>query len=152
MVPGVLSVLELALGHDVLLEFRQRGEVVVNRLREKVGDEFEWDDYFSDREAQEILAHLLIALSSTFEDYKRRRAWAIDVIDTNLQHKKTAEDDFDWEFGEAHFQTLVEAMFQPLAGAMDSAEKRIAFANAFGEEKMESLRLFLENANLLSTS
>jgi len=149
IVPSLLSLLELALGADVLTDYRQQGQVIVDRVREVSGEEFEWEDYFDDGEAQMLLAKVLIDLALSFDDYEKRRDWVLQVINTALQHEQVGGDDIEqWTFEEIHFRGLVEALFRPILAATADAEKRIAFATAFGQEQMNSISAFLESAGL----
>ena len=88
VLPGLLIVLELAVGSDLQRSFQERSRTIVERLREEYGSEFEWDDYYSDRDAQEMLASVLIALARSFADYGKRKEWAIDVIKLTLPREK----------------------------------------------------------------
>lgn len=147
IVPGLLSVLELALGADVLTEYRQTGQDIVDRVLEATGDEFEWEDYFDDGEAQMLLAKVLIDLAVSFDDYEKRRDWVLQVINTALQHEQVADGEVEnWAFEEIHFQGLVEALFRPIMAATVDADKRIAFATAFGQAQLDSISDFLESA------
>jgi len=149
LVPGLLTLMELALGADVLNGYRAEGEVIVGRVREAKGDEFEWEDYFEDDEAQILLAKVLIDLMLSFDDYEKRRDWVLQVINTGLQHDKVGDDNIKaWVFEEAHFRALVSALFRPIMAATADAEKRIAFATAFGQEQLNSVVEFLESAGL----
>ncbi len=150
IVPGMLSVLELALGADVLKTFQAEAQDIVDRLRETNAEEFEWEDLFADRAAQSLLARLLVDLSISFEDYGRRKMWAIDIINKSMQHDRLDPEDGEyWEFAEVHFHTMIGGLFVPLIAVTDSADKRIEFAAAFGTEKMEAVRDFLQSAALL---
>jgi len=152
VVPGLLNLLDLALGVDVLNDYRGKGEVIVTRIRETTGEEFEWEDYFEDGEAQILLAEVLIKIALTFDDYGKRLDWALDVINKALQREYSAADGVEhWSFEEVHFRTLLNAMFRPIAAATADAEKRIAFANAFGQAQMNTVTVFLESAGLNQT-
>ena len=149
IVPPLLTLLDLTLGVDVLNEYRSRGAEIVARVREHTGDEFEWEDYFEDTEAQILLAEVLIKIALSFDDYGKRIAWILDVINKALQRNFSAEEDIEhWTFEEIHFQTLARAMFRPIMAATSDAEKRIAFAAAFGQEQMSSVTEFLKGAGL----
>jgi hypothetical protein len=148
-VPGLLNLLELALGIDVLNDYRGQGQKIVNRIREDIGDEFEWEDYFDDDEAQVLLAKVLVALALSFDDYQKRRDWVLQVINTALQHEQVADDSVEhWTFEEVHFRALINALFRPIMAATADAEKRIAFAAAFGLEQLNSVTSFLDSAEL----
>jgi hypothetical protein len=150
IVPGLLTVLQLALGSDVLQEARDKGEVIVGRLREKHGDEFEWEDYFDDVEAQGLLAKVLIELAVSFQDYDRRLSWAVDVLNTALEHETKIDNSLaHWTFETVHFRSLALALFRPILEVTATAEGRIAFASAYGEDKLGAARTFFESARLV---
>ncbi|MBT3787144.1 MAG: hypothetical protein HOC33_16100 [Alphaproteobacteria bacterium] len=150
IVPGLLTVLQLALGTDVLQEARDKGEVIVKRLREKHGDEFEWEDYFDDTDAQGLLAKVLVELAVSFVDYDRRLAWAVDVLNTALEHETKVDNSVPhWVFETVHFRTLSLALFRPIIEVTATAEGRIAFSSAYGEDKMIAARTFFERARLV---
>lgn len=149
VVPGLLTLLELALGVDVLNKYRDQGQVIVDRVRETTGDEFEWEDYFEDDEAQLLLARVLMELALTFDDYQKRRDWVLQVINTALQRERVSDESLkQWTFEEMHFRSLVNALFRPIMAATADAEKRIAFATAFGQEQLNSVRAFFESAEV----
>jgi hypothetical protein len=149
IVPGLLTVLQLALGIDVLQTARDKGEVIVQRLREKHGDEFEWEDYFDDPDAQSLLANVLVELAISFKDYDRRLNWAVDVLNTALEHEVKADaTQTHWAFETVHFRTLALALFRPLLEVTATAEGRIAFASSYGEDRLNAMRTFFESARL----
>jgi hypothetical protein len=149
IVPGLLNVLQLALGTDVLQEARDKGEVIVGRLREKQGEEFEWEDYFDDVEAQGLLAKVLVELAVSFQDYDRRLSWAVDVLNTALEHETKIDNSLQhWVFETVHFRSLALALFRPILEVTATAEGRIGFASAFGEDKLTAARTFFESARL----
>ena len=150
IVPGLLSVLQLALGTDVLQDARDKGEIIVQRLRGHHGDEFEWEDFFEDSDAQALLANVLIELAVSFEDYDRRMNWAVGVLNSALEHEVKADSSVPhWTFESVHFRTLAGALFRPLLEVTESADGRIAFASAYGEDKLNAMRSFFEQARLV---
>jgi hypothetical protein len=150
IVPGLLTVLQLALGTDVLQDARDRGGQIVATIREEKGNEFEWEDYFDNPEAQGLLANVLVEFAVSFQDFERRRSWAIDVLNSSLEHEVKADGNLDhWVFESVHFRTLAQALFLPILEVTASADGRIAFASAYGEDKLAAVREFFEGARLV---
>ncbi len=142
---GLFHALELAIGNGPLRDYRQHCTDVVERLRATLGDGFEWDDYFNDSEAQEILIDVLIDLSRSFADFDRRKEWFIDLINKGMTGDEGGAQKAapDWRFGARHFTTFCAGFFRPLAEAMMIDLDRERITKRFGSPELDSIKAFL---------
>jgi hypothetical protein len=67
-----------------------------------------------------------------------------------LEHETKVDNTLPhWVFETVHFRTLSLALFRPIIEVTATAEGRISFSSAYGEDKMIAARTFFERARLV---
>lgn len=144
ILPGFLSALQQMLGPVLLEQYQNRCRELVRIIQTAHGNEFEWEDVYTDPTSQVIVNDVLVHISKHFSDFERRRAWLINVIISEMPLGEDAAER-DWFFGEAEFRMLMTALFRPLRKQMDSAEGRQRIKDRYGTVAFELLTdLFAE--------
>jgi hypothetical protein len=95
---------------------------VLDEMREKTGDAFAWETYYSDPRTQTIFWRVLVRIAQSFKRFEARRDWFLRI----MQHKQTSVslapnkyvqlgDGLDVaQFGKDEFLNLFESLFAPV--------------------------------------
>lgn len=144
ILPGFLSALQQMLGPVLLEQYQNRCRELVRIIQTAHGNDFEWEDVYTDPTSQVIVNDVLVHISKHFADFERRRTWLIGVIASEMP---LGEDpvERDWCFREAEFNMLMTALFRPLRKQMEGAEGQQRIKDRYGTIACELLAdLFAE--------
>ena len=144
VVPGFLSSLQQMLGPVLLEQYQNRCRELVRIIQTARGNDFEWDDVYTDPTSQVIVNDVLVHISKHFADFERRRTWMVGVIAGEMS---LGEDpvERDWCFREEEFHMLVTALFKPLRRQMHTNEGQQRIKDRYGAIACEMLHdLFAE--------
>lgn len=76
--------------------------MIVGRLREDLGDSFDWENVYADRDGRMLALDALVGIAVQFEDFERRSEWIIDLINGHLTSATDSDRaDAGWEMGPA---------------------------------------------------
>jgi hypothetical protein len=138
VVPGFLSALQQMLGPVLLEQYQNRCRELVRIIQTARGNDFEWQDVYTDPTSQVIVNDVLVHISKHFSDFKRRQKWMIGVIADEMS---LGEDpvERDWTFRDDEFHMLVQALFKPLRKQMEGREGRQRIKDRYGTVACEML-------------
>lgn len=117
ILPGFVSAIQQMLGPVLLEQYQTRCRELVRIIQVARGNDFDWDDVYTDPTSQVIVNDVLVHVSKHFANLPRRRDWMVDVIVANLPLGED-ETERSWTFGHAEFHLLMEALFRPLRNQM----------------------------------
>jgi hypothetical protein len=148
MLPGLFKAIIEIVGTRTLEDFDRQCVTIVERLRDGLGDDFEWDDFFDDAEARQVLIRILADLAHSFDDYARSREGFIGVVNKDYLGSEDGERPGvpEWRFDENRFATFARYFFVPLVEAMASGEERAGIASRFDDAALDQIENFLERA------
>ena len=121
-------------------EWNDACAAIVEELREKLGEAFTWDDYYTDPRARTIFWRVLVRIAQAFKRFDARREWLFRI----MQHKQTSislapnkyvkvGDGHDVaQFTKADFLTVFDNLFAPVRGL--SFEQALRFEQTVGVE------------------
>ncbi|MDH5410236.1 MAG: hypothetical protein OEY16_02520, partial [Alphaproteobacteria bacterium] len=144
VLPGFLSALQQMLGPVLLEQYQNRCRELVRIIQTARGNDFEWEDVYTDPTSQVIVNDVLVHISKHFSDFKRRRTWLIGVIAGEMS---LGEDpvERDWIFREDEFHLLMTALFKPLRRQMETDDGQQRIKDRYGAIACELLAdLFAE--------
>ena len=147
MLPGFFLAMNLMLGDDVIEDYQARCRAIIERLQEKSGDAFEWDDAYDDPEADRVTLDSVAAMASYFGDLEKRTAWFLGIINDNLAPPNTAregEDSATWQFTEEGFHHFLAALFADVRQTMTTEGGRLTITKSHGGEACAALWDILE--------
>ena len=127
MLPGLFKAIVQAVGIRTLEDFDHDCTIIVNRLRKEAETDFEWDDFFNDREARRVLINILADLAHSFENFGQCRESFISAV--NNDELSGSSGGPEWRFDEKQFSTFARYFFVPLIEAMVSDEERAYVAD-----------------------
>ena len=147
ILPGFFLAMNLMLGDDVIEDYQARCRAIIERLQEKSGDAFNWDDAYDDPEADRVTLDSVAAMASYFGDLEKRTAWFLGIINDNLAPPNTAregEDSATWQFTEEGFHHFLAALFADVRQTMTTEGGRLAITKSHGGEACAALWDILE--------
>jgi hypothetical protein len=138
VLPGFLSSLTQMLGPVLLEQYQNRCRELVRIIQTARGNDFEWEDVYSDPTSQVIVNDVLVHISKHFADFERRKTWLIGVI---AEEMSLGEDPIerDWCFREAEFLMLMTALFRPLRRQMETSAGQQHIKDRYGTVACELL-------------
>jgi len=138
ILPGFLSALQQMLGPVLLEQYQNRCRELVRIIQTARGNDFEWEDVYTDPTSQVIVNDVLVHISKHFTDFERRRTWLTSVIANEMP---LGEDpvERDWRFGEREFHMLMTALFRPLRKQMETNEGQRRIRDRYGTVACELL-------------
>ncbi|MBE9558415.1 MAG: hypothetical protein IMF08_16280 [Proteobacteria bacterium] len=144
VLPGFLSSLQQMLGPVLLEQYQNRCRELVRIIQTARGNDFEWEDVYTDPTSQVIVNDVLVHISKHFADFDRRQTWLIGVIAGEMSLGEDAVER-DWCFREAEFHMLMTALFKPLRGQIETGEGQQRIKDRYGTVASETLtELFAE--------
>lgn len=154
IIPGFIHALQQMMGPEIYEQFSERARSLVETLRAVHGENFTWNEVYSDPSCQIVVEEVLISIAHHFDDMGKRRNWLIDVVDAHMP-TTTNEAEKKWDFGDGNFHTLMNSVFGDLRIVLESSEARDTLAINHGEEKIVALEtlfygLTQDHADLMS--
>lgn len=147
MTPGLFQAIILIVGTQTLEDCDRKCSTIVERLRDELGDDFEWDDFFEDSEARRVLVRILADLAHSFDDFTRSRERFIDLVNQGYLGGNDGERPgvSEWRFDDKQFATFARYFFVPLVEAMVSDEERAHIASRSDDAALDQIKNFLEH-------
>ncbi len=122
-IPGFIEIMIMVMGQESYDSCYERARRIVDELKRETGKVSVWDELFASSKAQALVREALMALMGQFEDYEKRRAWFIDVMNSHLDHQQGSEPAGErWHFEEQHFKSLMQALYSSVPGLADQVE------------------------------
>lgn len=143
VIPGFLSALQQMLGPVLLEQYQNRCRELVRIIQTARGNDFDWEDVYTDPTSQVIVNDVLVHISRHFADFKRRKKWMIGVIADEMA---LGEDpvEREWVFQDEEFHMLTRALFKPLRKQMASRGGQQCLKDRYGTIACELLHDLFE--------
>lgn len=152
ILPNIFSFIHLVLGDEADV-YGERCQAAVQRLKDEMGDDFNWDAFYECDEAKLILWHTLVRIAASFRRWDLRKDWFIKL----MQYKPTTvsvasnafvtrEHDPNEEprvFNEREFCQFFQALFAPLQDLSPGDDA--LFRKEFGNDPHHLIGSFLVN-------
>lgn len=120
MIPGFHAAIDKIIGPTLFEQCRQRSAALVARHTAPNGHH-DWRAIHADPEAARLIDDVLMAVALSFADFRKRRAWFLDLVNTRLGPARSGARDERWRLSDAAFAALMRALFADL-GAMAHAD------------------------------
>ena len=135
MVPGLFVALNMMLGEDIIEEHQENCHVMVARLREEKGTEFDWEDVYASQEAGAIILDAQVAVAAHFSDFEKRRDWFIELVNSILAPAAPEnKDDEGWELTPAGFNRFLGALLGSLRSTIDTDAGKLQITKRHGAD------------------
>ncbi|HIJ44256.1 MAG: hypothetical protein QF511_04825 [Rhodospirillales bacterium] len=145
ILPGFFLALGMMLGSDAVEEYQNKCRKIIDKIRVKKGESFDWQDLYGDQEANQVILDAVISLASHFEDLDKRIVWFTDLINGHLApfDGKKNKDEAIWTFTGAACLRFLNALFADLRETLSTEGGRLAVSKRYGVDVCVSLADFL---------
>ena len=145
ILPGFFLAMGMMLGSDAVEEYQEKCRKIVDKIRIKKGESFDWEDAYGDREANQIILDAVVSLVSHFEDLDKRIVWFADLINGHLApfDGKHNKDEAIWTLTEEACLRLLDALFADLRDTLSTEGGRLAVSKCYGVDVCVNLTNFL---------
>lgn len=113
MIPGFFLAMDKMIGPTLLEQCRQRCAAILARHPGR-GSGHDWRAIHADPEARMLIDDVLMVVARTFSDFRKRRAWFMDLVNARLTPSRDGARDGEWQLTEATFAALMRALFADL--------------------------------------
>ncbi|MEE9544047.1 MAG: hypothetical protein V3V55_00430 [Rhodospirillales bacterium] len=146
ILPGFFLALGMMLGSDAVEEYQDKCGRIVDKIRIKKGESFDWEDLYGDREANQIILDAVISLAAHFEDLDKRIVWFADLINGHLApfDGKHNKDEAIWTFTGAACLRFLDALLADLRETLSTEGGRMAVSKRYGVDVCVNLADFLQ--------
>lgn len=145
MLPGLFRAIKFAVGAERLEKRQNDCLAIVERLRSQLGGDFEWDDFFSDGEARQILVRTLADLAHRFDDFEHGGEGFIRTVNKSQfgDQAGAGRDKSEGHFDRGQFATFAKYFFVPLAEAVLETKEGAPAVDAFHGDELDLIKRFL---------
>ncbi len=149
ILPNVFSFIHLVLGDDGE-KYAEQCSQLVRDLREALNDDFNWDAFYSNRQAKLIQWHTLVRIAASFHRWDLRKDWFIKLMQytpttVSLGSSAFVVKEHGHEeprvFGNHEFCAFFQGLFKPLTEISPGDED--VFRKEFGSDPHHHIGQFL---------
>ena len=135
MLPGFFMALNMMLGEELVNEYQENCQLLVERLREEHGSAFDWELVYGQPEAKALMLDAAITIATYFADYDRRSNWFIELINGNLGPMDGApKEEAGWEMTPTGFKRFLDHLFKDLRDALATDSGKLRITKRHGAE------------------
>ncbi|MEX0694150.1 MAG: hypothetical protein WD075_06890 [Rhodospirillales bacterium] len=141
MLPGYFMAVGMLLGPDNVTSYHERCRAIVARLKSEVGEEqFNWDQFYAERDALTVRLDAQIIIAAQFSDYDRRSGWFINLVNSNLGALGDSATDGErrWTLAEPGFRRMLDAMLSDLRKVLSSEKGRERLVKRHGADIVDN--------------
>lgn len=140
MIPGFHMAMDKIIGPTLFEECRRRSAALVERHTTATGHH-DWRAVHADPDAVRLIDDVLMVVAQSFTDFRKRRAWFMDLVNTRLSPAKGGARDEHWRLGESAFAALMRALFADLGARAHADPAEIK--GLWGEAAHDALCRFI---------
>ena len=115
MLPSFFVVLKSMLGAERISRDNATCLEIVESLRRRQGDNFDWTSFYREKRACRLFASALETIASRFDEFDRRVEWFVNVMDYRITNAKSGKAagpaGVHDRFTPRHFVRLSKALF-----------------------------------------
>lgn len=142
-IPGFLAAIQQMLGDDLYTQLDDRAKALVNSYANAPHGIIPWEKVYQNKAGLLIVEDALIYATRYFTDMAKRRNWMIDVVDSHLPAAGHVTEKV-WNFGDAEFHLLMNAVYGPLREKLASDSGWIELSQRYDEHSLEFLRILFD--------
>jgi len=146
MLPGFFAGLNMMIGPESIDLFQERCRRVVESIRHRDGEDFDWDSVYASPEVNAVVIDALMSISPHFENFERRRDWFIELVNANLAHVGEHEEDAGWEFSPVGYRRFLTALFKEVHGHLGNDATFDRLSRRYGSTAVEAVKRLVERA------
>lgn len=147
MLPGYFMAVGMLLGPDNVSAYDERCRSIVARLKaESSGEYFDWDTFYTERDAVTVRLDAQVIVASQFSDFDKRANWFINLVNSNLRAvpDSASEAEARWQLDEPGFRRMMDAMLSDLRKVLSSEKGRERLVKRHGAETVANANTALK--------
>lgn len=147
MLPGYFMAVGMLLGPDNVAAYDERCRSIVARLKaESPSEYFDWDTFYTERDALTVRLDALVIIASQFSDYDKRANWFINLVNSNLRAlpDSASEAEARWQLDEPGLRRMLDAMLSDLRKVLSSDKGRERLVKRHGGETVANANTALK--------
>lgn len=113
MIPGFHMAIDKMIGPTLFEQCTRRCATILER-HPREGGGHDWRAIHADPEAGMLADEVLMVVAHTFSDFRKRRAWFMDLVNSRLTPARAGARDEYWQLDETAFAALMRALFADL--------------------------------------
>ena len=138
VIPAFQYALQQMVGPEMLSEYEDRSRNLIQQIKDKVGDKFEWGMVYDDPQAGVISTDVLVYVSRYFTDVSRRRQWMVDVFQRMMPAPKSVAEK-EWRFGDVEFHMLTGSLYSNLFDLLETKSGNDWLKERYGDVNLETI-------------
>jgi len=141
---GMFSAVRMMSGPARIEQLEQDAHLVMQRVRDDLKDDFEWEVVYGDPRTKHMLRDLMVEMAPHFLDLKRRLDWLLSVINGHLAPAPSGSVGADWRLSERGLVLLLEALFAEMKAMLDDDLGRLRITKRYGADSLDTILTVME--------
>jgi len=139
MLSGLFSAVRMMCGPERIGELEQDAHLIMQKVRDELQDDFEWEVVYGNPDTQRIMRDLLVEIAPHFVDMERRLDWLLSVINGHLTPVGSGAIGANWRLSGHGLLLVVEALFAEMKTTLDEDLGRLRITKAYGAEMLDTI-------------
>lgn len=139
VIPGFNLAVDKMIGPALYEQCQRKSQAILDRHRAANGS-YAWEQVYADSDTHALTNDVLAVVAHYFANFKRRREWFLDLVNSHLARPQPGASDATWLLTEHGFAELMHALFADLRATMLS--NPAAVRQRYGEHTFEALEAF----------
>jgi hypothetical protein len=140
MIPGFHVAVGMMIGPTLFEQCRKRSAAILERHPGTNGGH-DWRAIHADAEARLLIDDILMVVAHYFADFRKRRIWFVDLVNSRLAQPKPGARDEHWRLDDNAFAALMRALYADLGSSIHADPAPIRAR--WGETAYDSLSRFI---------
>lgn len=139
---GLFAAIRMMCGPARVEQLEQDAYLVMQRVRDDMKDDFEWETVYDDPRTKHMIRDLSVDIAPHFIELDKRMDWLLSVVNGNLTPPSAPHaTGADWVLSEQGLFVLLEALFEEIFQTIESDMGRLRVTKRYG---VDTLDLVLE--------
>ncbi len=135
---GLFSSIRMMCGPERIEQLEQDAYLVMQRVRDDMKDDFEWEVVYDDPRTKHMIRDLCIDIAPHFMELDKRMEWLLSVVNSNLTPPSAPHSPgANWSLSDQGLFLLLEALFEELFSTMDSDMGRLRVTKRYGVDALD---------------
>ncbi|MDO8605665.1 MAG: hypothetical protein Q7R40_03935 [Phaeospirillum sp.] len=139
IIPGFNMAIDKMIGPMLYQQCQQKCEAIVER-HALGNDGWDWEGVHADPDAKALVNDVLVVVAHYFSSFEKRRAWFMEMVNSQLTPVRRSASDEHFRLGESAFSALMRALFDDLAATMRADP--LSVRSRWGDHTFEALNVF----------
>lgn len=139
VIPGFNLAVDKMIGPALYEQCQRKSQAILDRHRIASGA-YDWAEVYADPETHALINDVLAVVAHYFANFKRRREWFLDLVNSHLARPQPGAPDASWLLTDHGFSELMQALFADLRATMLS--KPAMVRKRYGDHTFEALEAF----------